>query len=144
MMKWTNEWVKKGRLASDMDGVLCEDCPPGVDKDRKLYFERVEKARPYLIPSFEIDVIVSNRLEKYRPLTEKWLKEHNVRYKELVLWDEKSGNERNGKFAQHKINALLKIKPDIFWESNFSQAREIWKATKIPVICTDRMVLIGD
>lgn len=142
IFEWNFLHSKKGKLASDMDGVICENCPPGVDGDEELYVKWLEKARPYLIPPFEIDVIISNRLERYRPQTEKWLQKHQVRYKELILWDIKSKKER-GEYAQNKIKALLKIEPNTYWESSYGQAKEIWKATKIPVISTDRMVLIG-
>lgn len=143
MFEWNLLHAKKGKLATDLDGVICENCPPGVDLDEELYVDWIRNAKPYLIPSFEIDVILSNRLEKYRSDTEEWLDKYNVRYKKLILWDIQSKGERNGKHAQHKIEVLFKIKPDIFWESSFLEAEQIWKATKIPTICIDKMILFG-
>jgi len=139
--EWNMMHAKKGKLAVDMDGVLCENCPPGVDADEKLYLNWIKNARPYLIPAFEVDAIVSNRLEKYRSETERWLAQHNVRYKELILWDIESKKERNGRHAQRKVEVLVKIRPDIFWESSLHEAQEIWKNTKIPTICFDEMCL---
>ena len=132
-----------GVLAVDMDGVLCSDCPPGVDQDELRYVKWINSARPYLIPSFEIDFIVSNRLEKYREATENWLRDHNVKYKELHLWNIPDKNDRNGEFAKHKIGKLLRLKPDMYWESNWTQSQEIWANTKIPTLCIDEMTLLS-
>lgn len=141
LFEWNMMHAKKGKLAVDMDGVLCENCPPSVDSDEKSYINWMKYAKPYLIPSFEIDAIVSNRLEKYRPETEEWLKRHNIQYKELILWDIESKKERNGKHAQRKTEVLLKIKPEMYWESSLHEAKEIWKNTKIPTVCIDEMCL---
>ncbi len=143
IFEWNLLHAKKGKLVSDLDGVICENCPSGVDSDEKLYTEWIKTAKPYLIPAFEIDAIVSSRLEKYRSDTEKWLNNHGVRYEELFLWDVQSKQERYGKHAQHKIEVLLKIKPDMFWESSLAETKQIWKATKIPTICIDEMILFS-
>ena len=142
VFEWNLLHASKGSLASDMDGVICENCPLGVDKNEELYVEWIKNAKPYLIPVFEIDLIVSNRLEKYRTDTEKWLAKHGVRYKELVLWNIQSKHERNGKHAQRKIEVILLYKPDMVWESSFHEAKQIHETTKIPTLCVDEMMLI--
>lgn len=143
VFEWNLMHSKKGNLVSEMDGVICENCPFGVNTNEKIYVEWLKNAKPYLIPSFEIDVILSNRLEKYRQQTEKWLKYHNVRYKKLILSNLSSRNQRKGNHAKNKVESLLKIKPDMFWESNYTQAKVIWNATKIPTISIDKMVMIS-
>jgi len=132
-----------GVLAVDMDGVLCADCPPGTDDDEPRYLEWLATARPYLIPAFEIDAIVTCRLEKYRPQTVEWLERHEVKYKELRMWNVDSKADRQGKFARHKIDELLRIKPDMFWESTAIQSEKIWSETRIPTLCIDEMVLFS-
>ncbi|MEA3490206.1 MAG: hypothetical protein U9R44_07740 [Candidatus Omnitrophota bacterium] len=143
IFEWNLLHAKKAKLALDMDGVICENCPPGVDVNNELYLEWIRNAKPYLIPNFEIDVIVSNRLEKYRADTEKWLFEHGVRWKELVLWNIRSKEERKGRYAQRKIKILLEIKPEMFWESSFGEAEQIWAITKIPTLCVDKMIMFS-
>ena len=130
-------------VAFDFDGVLCEDCPQEVDYDEDQYRQFLENAKPYLVPHFEIDYIVSNRLEKYRDLTEAWLKRHGVRYRHLVLWDIDDKDKRLGGFAANKINQVLRLKPRLFVESSYWQSRQIAFATGIPVLCTDRHILFG-
>lgn len=141
LFEWNMLHVKRGVLASDLDGVICENCPPGVDVDDARYAAWIQTAKPYLMPTFEIDVILSSRLERYRRETEEWLARYDVRYRELVLWDIGSKREARGKHAQHKIEKLLRIKPEMFWESSLVQAREIWRTTKIPTLCIDEMRL---
>ena len=143
---WYTEWsltdAKKGALASDLDGVICENCPAGVDSNEELYQEWIRNAKPNVIPTFEIDAIISSRLEKYRAETERWLARYGVRYKELLLWDVQSKSERIGR-AQRKAELLLRRMPHIFWESSFEEASEIWKATRIPTLCFDEMCLFS-
>ncbi|MBW2296680.1 MAG: hypothetical protein JRF32_03620 [Deltaproteobacteria bacterium] len=139
----TASYFEHEKIALDMDGVLCENCPPHTDSDENAYTQWIRSAKPYLIPSFEIDAIVSCRLEKYRADTVKWLSNHNVRYKKLILWNIESKKQRKGLFAKHKIDAILRINPAIFWESNLNQAENIWKATKTPVFCIDNWIMFN-
>lgn len=88
-------------------------------------------------------MIISNRLERYHFATEKWLAQNKVYYDKLFLWDIKSKQERNSKWAQHKIAVLLVEKPDLVYESDLGQAKEIWKTTKIPTLCLDKMILFS-
>lgn len=142
MHRKIGSYAGAGILAVDMDGVLCANPPAGADADEAWYLEWIEKANPYLIPGFEIDVILTSRLEKYREQTENWLRKHNVRYKKLQMWDvpEKSAREN---FAQYKIDALLRIKPDMYWESQWEISQRIWEVTRIPTLCIDEMTMLS-
>lgn len=135
--------MEHGCLAVDLDGVLCADPPDGFDADEAAYLEWLPNARRYLVPAFEIDCVITCRLEKYRPQTEAWLSQHGVRYKELIMWDLPTKEDRRGRFAHHKIDYLLRLKPDMVWESNWDQARSIWRETRIPTLCVDRMTLLN-
>jgi uncharacterized HAD superfamily protein len=142
--EWNLLHWKRGIVAVDMDGVICEDCSFDIDQDEHLYTKWLQNAKPYLIPTFTIDYIISNRLEKYRQETKQWLENHGVKYNTLVLWNLPSKKHRENKFSQHKINALLEVKPSVFWESSYNQALEIWRATNIPTICFDEMIAFGN
>jgi hypoxanthine phosphoribosyltransferase len=141
--EWNLTHAKRAKLASDLDGVICENCPPSVDSNEVLYQKWIRSAKPNVIPTFEIDAIISNRLEKYRAETERWLARYGVRYKELLLWDVQSKSDRAGRWTQRKTELLLRITPQIFWESSFEQASAIWKETKIPTLCFDEMCLFS-
>lgn len=133
----------QGILAVDLDGVLCANPPAGADNDEAWYLEWIRAANPYLIPRFEIDHIVTCRLEKYRQETERWLERQGVRYGKLHMWDVPNKGLRGENFADHKIDMLLKLKPDLFWESDLKQAERIWQATRIPTLCVDEMTLLN-
>ena len=134
-----------GRLGSDLDGVLCEDCPMGVDDDGVRYREWLLHAQPLLIPRFEIEAVVTSRLEKYRVETEAWLKQHGVKYKELIMLDLPSAKERNFKaVVKHKTEAIRQADMEWYWESNWNEAEQIHRKAHVPVLCVSRMHLVGD
>lgn len=141
LVEWELLDNKYGTVAMDLDGVICEECPRGIDVNETKYLNWLRDAKPYLIPNYEVDYIISNRLERYRQETEEWLRRNGVLYRKLILWNLESKKERLGKFATHKIDVLTSVKPDFFFESEDSQAKAIWTATKIPTICTDKMIL---
>ena len=142
MHRKIGSYAGRGILAVDMDGVLCADPPPGADGDEDWYLEWLEQATPYLIPGFEIDYIITSRLEKYREATERWLREQGVQYGELIMWDVPDKNARTS-FVQYKIDSLLKIKPDMYWESDWEKSQQIWEATRIPTLCIDEMTMLS-
>lgn len=133
-----------GKLATDMDGILCENCPAEVDHDEKLYIEWLETVQPHLIPNYTIDAIITARLEKYRSQTETWLSQHNVKYKNLFMLDLPEKSERAfKKVIQHKVRWIRQIQPFLYWESNMDEAIAIHKKTHMNVLCTDRMLILS-
>lgn len=132
-----------GKLAVDMDGVLCLDCPSEVDADDDSYGKWIENVEPFLIPAFHVDAIVTSRLEKYRPQTEKWLKANGVKYGQLIMLNLPDKTQRTySKIVEHKVNSVGLIKPNWFWESSLLEAKAINKHAKIPVLCTQKMKMI--
>jgi hypoxanthine phosphoribosyltransferase len=135
---------KDRRLGVDMDGVLCDEPPPEVDMDEQRYVAWIKNARPNIIPTYTIEAIVTNRLEKYRQITEEWLRRNKVKYKNLEMLDLPDKSLRTPEnMLKQKIDAIKKFQLSWFWESSLSQAEAIWKACKIPVLCTDKMVLLS-
>jgi uncharacterized HAD superfamily protein/hypoxanthine phosphoribosyltransferase len=131
------------RLGVDMDGVLCDEPPAEVDMDEQRYVAWIKNARPNIIPTYTIEAIVTNRLEKYRTITEEWLKRHNVKYKHLIMLNLPSKRLRTPEnMIGNKIKAVKQFDLKWFWESSWTEAQAICKACHIPVLCTDRMVLL--
>lgn len=130
--------------AFDMDGVLCEDPLPEQNDDGDRYREFVLNANPKYLPTVPIKAIVTSRLEKYRDITEQWLKKHEVVYEELIMLDLPSAAERQrlGSHAPFKAKEFKKIKYDLFFESEYNQAIEINRLTNKPVYCVDENILI--
>lgn len=121
--------------AFDMDGILCEDCPPECDDDGDRYAEWMQNVRPlYPVRIEPIPLIVTARLEKWRPLTEAWLKKWGIRWKRLVMGPWSSLTERNrplevSSFKAEHFRQFLRtargLEPHLFVESCPIQAREI-------------------
>ncbi len=138
--EWNLMHSSQGVLATDMDGVLCENCPPGVSDDEEAYVRWMKSAKPHLIPGFKVDYVVTNRFERHRGITETWLREHKVDYGELLMSPLTEKPETQGHQVEHKVGRLCAIKPDIFWESSEWEAENIWRRTRVPTLCTDEMI----
>lgn len=134
--KWNPDGV--GKIAMDMDGVLCENCPHGADDNNKRYLEWIKNAKPHLIPDYEIDAIITTRRKKFRLLTEEWLKSHGIKYQELIMFPDDIPRAFSD-FVGFKSHWIRKLKPFWYWESDWKQAKEIAKLTGKIVLCTDEM-----
>lgn len=127
-----------GALVVDMDGVLCKN--PSSD-DLKNLAEWYAKAKPHMIPRYTVEAIVTARIEKYRIQTEDWLAKHNVKYNRLYMMNcsPVSSNE----VIKHKVDVIRRVNPFWFWESSLAEATQIWKKTKVPMLCVDKMVMLS-
>ena len=128
----------------DIDGVLCPN--PEIDDDGPLYTSYISTAPLLYKPSVEIDTIVTTRLEKYRNITEKWLKSNNIRYKRLVMLDLPTKEERTrwGKHGLFKGEVYRNSDCWLFVESSLHQAEDIVRVSHKPVFCTESFFMIND
>lgn len=128
----------------DIDGVLCKN--PPIDDDGEKYIEYITNATPYFIPTVEIDTLVSCRLEKYRFQTETWLKKYGIKYRNLVLLDLPSKEERIkwGKHGVFKGEIYKKSDNILFVESSLSEAMEICRISGKQVFCTETFEMYDD
>lgn len=126
----------------DIDGVLCPD--PPVDDDGEKYVNYISNARPLVIPTVEINTLVTCRLEKYRRLTEKWLADNGVKYKKLIMLDLPSREERLkwGKHGEYKAEVYKQSSCDLFVESSLSEALTICNLTNKQVFCIETMEML--
>ena len=115
--------------------MLAEDLPIEIKESEKAKF--MAKAKPNRIPIFEIEAIITGREEKYRAITEKWLKQNNVKYKHLIM--AKKGEDG----ITTKVNAIKRLKPSVFWESDDFQAKMIFLKTGCRVLCLGNLYLYG-
>jgi hypoxanthine phosphoribosyltransferase len=141
LFQWNMMHYKLGVVGFDLDGVICESSP--AYRNEEKYLEFLAKARPYLIPEFEIDYIITSRLEKYRPQTEKWLEENDVKYKNLIMWDVPSKPGDDESVASFKSKVIKETPIFYYLESSARQAEKIWRTTKVPCLCIDELRMIG-
>lgn len=124
----------------DMDGVLCKECTIEQNDDGEKYLNFIQQAEPLFLPTGEVLAIVTNRLEKYRKQTETWLSEHDIKYKQLIMLDLPSKNERQKIDAgtDHKGKIYKELnEATLFIESSFNQSVSITNVSGKPVYCVD-------
>ncbi len=136
-------WLR--RACVDIDGVLCRDPTQEENDDGIRYRHFISTAPPRHLPRVEILSLVTNRLEKYRPETEAWLKKWNVRCQNLIMLDLPNKQERikQGAHINHKATIYKDEKYSLFLESSERQSKGIAEVTGKPVLCTDTMELYG-
>jgi len=122
-------------VAVDLDGVLCQECPLYATEEE--YVRWMETAVPYLIPSYHIHSVITSRREKYRAITENWLRHNKVKYYRLFM--DPSSNDSERDLVGWKVYCINQRKPEIFIESSDRMAQEIHWRTSIPVICSTSM-----
>ncbi len=127
----------------DIDGVLCPDPKNHENDDGLEYLKFLENVRKNFSPSYEIGWIVSSRLEKYRAITEQWLKNNNIKYKNLILLDLPSAKERRRLkiHASFKANIYKNNLSILFIESEKDQAAEIARISGKDVLCFENMTI---
>lgn len=129
--------------AVDFDGILCNDCDRDADDDGPKYLDFLANTKPkYLTRRAPIPLIVTGRLEKYRPQTEAWLAKWNIRWCQLEMYpgDYRTRTARSvAEFKAEHFAEFLKrdriVKPPFFVESDPTQANIIAKKTGGFVVC---------
>jgi len=117
-------WLRP--MGIDMDGILCEDW--SIDWD---YNEFIENTKPYRIPTYNIDFIITGRLEKYRSQTEAWLKRYKVSYDKLIMLPEVEDH------GVYKARICRENNIQIYIESSRDQADYINANSNAITICYD-------
>jgi uncharacterized HAD superfamily protein len=127
-----------GQCCIDIDGVLCID-PSRLDNDDgERYLRFLDEAKPLVRPTAKLGVLVTSRLEKYRPQTERWLAKHGIEYDELRMLDAANAEERRrGGLAVKFKAAVYSEHPGfhIFIESSPRQSAKIASITGRSVLC---------
>jgi len=138
-----NSWIYEYSCV-DIDGVLCEDPTDFENDDGENYLNFLLNAKPKYIPSCQISVLVTNRLEKYRLPTEVWLNKNNIKYNRLIMLDlpDKKTRVKLGLHSIFKSEIYRKhVNHLLFIESSKNQAIEINRNTGRNVFCVENMTL---
>lgn len=128
----------------DLDGVLCRDPEDSENDDGARYTHFISSVDPLVVPSWEIGAIVTARLEKYRDITEQWLKDNGIRFRNLFMLNLCSAEERRklGLHARFKGEVFREQKwAEFFVESSASQAQEIANVARKQVISLEQQQL---
>lgn len=134
-------WAKQACV--DIDGVLCRDPTVAENDDGPIYLNFLRTVAPRHRATVQLHTLCTGRLEKYRSATVDWLSRHGIVYENLVMHPARSKEER----MQLRDHAIRKAEHyhrspcKVFIESSDWQAKEIYKISGKPVICTDTMVI---
>ena len=123
----------------DIDGIVCKD-PPDDYGDINAYEEYIKNPVTMVVPSRKIGGFVTYRLNKYREITETWLKSLGVEYNYLYMFNASSYEERAKAATPAQYKAMVYGNTDwaiLYIESDDKQAQEIARLTHKPVFCYD-------
>jgi uncharacterized HAD superfamily protein len=128
----------------DFDGILSPNVPYKIAIDDDKYIEYITNVEPYYdrLPTlFECKGIVTARLERYRDVTEAWLKKYNVNYGELIMFPTEREAERNASHIKEsgrfKADTFIGSDAKIFVESESKEANIIRELSRKIVICPE-------
>ena len=138
---WFYEWnilhhSKSDRHLWDIDGLLCKNPPD--DHDTAAYEQYISNPAPMVIPTYPVGGFVTYRLEKYRALTQNWLKRQGIKYQQLVMFPADDRDTRNAQMspAIFKANIYRNLPQyNLFVESDAKQAELISTLSDKPVYC---------
>jgi hypoxanthine phosphoribosyltransferase len=131
-LTWENTMMTSfncdGNIAVDLDGVLCKDENP---------------EEPLYIPSFTVKAVITGRLEDERDQTETWLKNNNVHYKELIMYEGTAASRTQRAVSKYKAEHIIDLNASLFWESDVMQAAYIANMASVPVYCPKAQRIIS-
>lgn len=133
------------KTCMDIDGVLCVNPTPEENDDGENYRHFLLNAPPLFIPKVTVGTLVTSRLEKYRPETVAWLEKNHVKYDKLVMLNlpDMAARQRANCHASFKAKEYSSSTDNmLFVESSMTQAVEINRLTKKPVLCTETFQMI--
>jgi orotate phosphoribosyltransferase len=136
-------WVLS-KTCMDIDGVLCRDPTPAENDDGPQYRRFLASSDRRYLPTVPVRWLVTARLEKYRSLTEEWLRANGVEYGELIMMDypDMAARRAANAYASFKADAYARTGALLFVESSPTLAAEIARLSGKSVFCleTRRMI----
>jgi orotate phosphoribosyltransferase len=136
-------WILS-KTCMDIDGVLCRDPSPAENDDGVEYRRFLLEAEPFYLPSCRVRWLVTARLEKYRSLTEQWLRDAGVEYDELLMMDypDMATRQAAGRYAAFKADIYKRTGALLFIESSEPVAAEIARLSGKSVFCLENRTLL--
>jgi hypoxanthine phosphoribosyltransferase/uncharacterized HAD superfamily protein len=137
----------------EMDGVLCYDIGSVEDKQAPKAYERQLRAATLrhmprrnisISGEKQIGAICTSRLERYRKVTEEWLRRHEIDYGALNMYPAKTAAARRdaddavSRKAEYYVSQEQQL---LFIESNLKQGEQIFKISGKPVLVPTAGVL---
>lgn len=131
---WPNSTLSP-HLATDFDGVICQDLPPQTNwGSHAEYAAAIASARPlYLMRRAPVPLVVTARPEAMREATQAWCARHGVQVERLEMWP--GGARSQAAIAAWKAEIYGRSNLAIYVESDPVLAAKIWQHCRRPVLC---------
>ena len=114
----------------DFDGILCPDPPFGSGPEYELWLS--DAKRLLAIRMYKVKAIITARGEKYRNITEAWLKRYGIAYQNLIMAPEHGMSVDD--IIKFKYDTIKKLGLTYFVESADDIARRLTGSCRY-VIC---------
>jgi orotate phosphoribosyltransferase len=138
-----HSWVLS-KTCMDIDGVLCRDPSSVENDDGPRYLRFLTSTDRRYLPTVPVRWLVTARLEKYRELTEEWLRANGVEYGDLIMMDypDMAARRAANAYASFKAEAYARTGALLFVESSSTIAAEVARLSGKSVFCleTRRMI----
>jgi orotate phosphoribosyltransferase len=136
-------WVLS-KTCMDIDGVLCRDPTPAENDDGPQYRRFLTSSDRRYLPTAPVGWLVTARLEKYRALTEEWLRANGVEYGELIMMDypDMAARRAANAYASFKAEAYARTGALLFVESSSTLAAEVARLSGKSVFCLETRKMI--
>ena len=127
----------------DFDGILSPNVPYDKCINEEAYIDYIKNVKPLYnrVPKNRCRGIVTARLEKYRDITEDWLRKYNIEYGFLKMFPTEREEERDRNHIQEaasfKAECFKGSDAHFFIESELPEAIIIRQETGKFVICPD-------
>lgn len=133
LFEWN--WLAHPRLERtlfDMDGILCQDPPPGRAESADV----LGALAPIYLPRVPFRGIVTCRLQTWRQVTGHWLDRYKLKPMTVTMFPGEKPKDREGKHASWKAEQYVADESaELFVESCPTQAEEIARLSGKPVLC---------
>lgn len=135
--------IRLPRWGFDFDGVFCRDPVKSENDDGPAYERFLRDAEPMFVPRRPVGHVVTCRLERYRGLSEDWLRRHGIKFEGLHMMPYATKAERMaaGNRGGWKAGIIRKLGVEMFIESCPKQAGIIAREAGVPVWCTRTQAL---
>ena len=126
----------------DFDGIFCPNVPYEACQEEDKYIDYIKNVEPlyHRIPKTRCKGIVTARLEKYRSITEDWLRRNGIEYGFLKMFPTEDEAKRDKNHVEESSSFKSKIfaqsiDAKFFVESEIAEAVLIRKKSGKFVIC---------
>ncbi len=123
----------------ELEGVLCHAPSREDAREDDLYKIYLKNSKPLVLPTYKLHTVVTQRCEKYRELTLRWLDENGIEYEHLLMNDTSvMGEDKSVKeYAVLQADYYRSSVTRLFITRDEAGARRVAEHSGKPVLCLE-------